>query len=573
MANSSSFSRSRSQRGLLQQFFPITAWLPNYPRSELRSDLIAGLAIWALTVPQALAYAGIAGVPPVAGLYAVPLAMIAYAFLGTSRTLSVGPDSATALLSATTISALAVAGTSEHMTLTAVLAMLVGVFFLLFGLLRLGWVANFLATPVLKGFTQGLAVIIILGQVPKLLGIEGGKGYFFRQLWAIVSRLPQAHPMTVIVGLLSLLLLFNLPRIAPKAPASLITVIVAILAVSLFNLDAKGVDVVGTIQTGLPPLTLPTIPLTQLQLLIPGALTIALVGYAESVAVAKTSAEVTGEEINSNQELVALGVANLGAGFSSGFVSMGSLSRGSVILAAGGRSQVVSLVNAGLVILTLLVLMPLFRNLPQATLGALVIEAMVRSLKPQYVKKLRHIRIQEFRLFLIAFLGELFLGVFPGIALGVILSLLQIIRRGSYPGAAVLGKKPGKELYLNRNVYPQLETIPGLLIYRFDAQLVFINAPHFVTQLRQFIAESDLPVQQVLISAETINDIDTTGIDQLLKLHQELTKQEITLTFAHVHSRVREMLNRSGATDVIGKDHFYESISDGTDAFIQSMQD
>ncbi|HEY9660281.1 MAG TPA: SulP family inorganic anion transporter, partial [Allocoleopsis sp.] len=261
MAQSSSTARiHQSSKGTLQQFLPITAWLPHYPRSGLRSDLIAGAAIWALTVPQALAYAGIAGMPPVAGLYAVPLAMIAYAFLGTSRTLSVGPDSATALLSATTISALATAGTNEHITLTSVLAMLVGVFFLLFGLLRLGWVANFLATPVLKGFTHGLAIIIILGQIPKLLGIEAGKGYFFRQLWAIVSRLPQAHPMTIIVGVLSLLLLFSLPRLTPKAPASLITVIVAILAVSLFNLEAKGVDVVGRIQTGLPPLTLPTIP-------------------------------------------------------------------------------------------------------------------------------------------------------------------------------------------------------------------------------------------------------------------------------------------------------------------------
>lgn len=570
MAKSSGVHQSPKEK--LQQFLPIIAWLPQYPRSSLGSDLIAGFAIWALTVPQALAYAGIVGVPPVAGLYAVPLAMIAYAFLGTSRTLSVGPDSATALLSATTVGALVIAETSEHTLLTAVLAMLVGVFFLLFGLLRLGWVANFLATPVLKGFTHGLAVIIILGQIPKLLGIEAGKGHFFQQLWAIVTRLPQSHPMTVMIGLLSLLLLFTLPRIAPKAPASLITVIMAILGLSLFNLEAKGVNVVGTIQTGLPPLTLPTISLEQLQKLIPGALAIALVGYAESIAVAKTSAETTGEEIRPNQELVALGIANLGAGFSSGFVGMGSLSRGTVILAAGGRSQVVSLVNAILVILTLLVLMPLFRDLPQTTLAALVIVAMVQSLKPEYVKKLRRIRVEEFRLFTIAFLGELLLGVFPGIALGVILSLLQVIRRGSFPPTAVLGKKPGKEIYLDRTLSTEVETIPGLLIYQFDSLLAFANAPHFASQLRQYIAESDPPVQQVLINAETINDIDTTGIEQVLKLHQELNKRGIRLTFAHIHNRVRGMLKRSGAIDIIGADHFYESISDGVDAFLQSAR-
>lgn len=560
----------QTSHGWLQQLLPITVWLPLYPRSGLRSDLIAGFAIWALTVPQALAYAGIAGVSPVAGLYAIPLAMIAYAFFGTSRTLSVGPDSATALLSATTVGALAVAGTSEHTTLTAVLAMIVGGLFLLFGTLRLGWVANFLATPVLKGFTHGLAVIIILGQIPELLGIQAGKGNFVQQLWAIATRLPQAHPMTIIVGLLSLLLLFSLPRFAPKAPASLITVIVAILAVSLFKLETQGVEVVGTIHTGLPPLTLPAISLEQLQKLIPGALAIALVGYAESIAVAKTSAEITEEEIRPNQELVALGVANLGAGFSSGFVGMGSLSRGSVILAAGGRTQVVSLVNAVLVILTLLVLMPLFRNLPQATLGALVIEAMVRSLKPQYVQKLRRIRVEEFRLFAIAFLGELFLGVFPGIAWGVILSLLQIIRRGSYPPTAVLGKRPETGFYGDVTQYPDAETVPGLLIYRFDALLAFINALHFVTQLRRYIAESHPPVQQVLISAETINDIDTTGIDQILRLHQELSRQGIKLTFARVHSRVQVMLNRSGATDAIGIDNFFDSILDGVTAFQQT---
>ncbi|HEY9644680.1 MAG TPA: STAS domain-containing protein, partial [Coleofasciculaceae cyanobacterium] len=228
--------------------------------------------------------------------------------------------------------------------------------------------------------------------------------------------------------------------------------------------------------------------------------------------------------------------------------------------------------NALLVLLTLLVLMPLFRNLPQATLAALVIEAMVRSLKPQYAKKLRHIRREEFRLFLTAFLGQLFLGVFPGIALGVILSLLQIIRRGSYPHTAVLGKKPGKEVYLDYSVYPDVESIPGLLIYRFDALLVFANAPHFATQLRRYIAESDPPVQQVLISAETISDIDTTGIDQLLKLHQELTRQGITFTLARVHSRVRGMLNRSGAEAAIGTDHFYDSIADGVAAFTESTR-
>jgi len=245
MASKAESKSTGGTRNLLHRYVPITAWLPGYQRDWLRADLLAGLAVWAMTIPQAMAYASIAGVPAVYALYTVPLAMIAYAIFGTSRTLSMGPESALAILSAATVGALAVQGSEEYLALTFALALIVGVVFVIFGLLRLGWVANFMANPVLKGFMQGLALVIIVGQVPKLFGVSGGDGNFFQELWAIITQLPQANPATTIIGLTSLVLLFALKRFAPKLPGALITVILAILAVTIFDLTAYGVDIVG----------------------------------------------------------------------------------------------------------------------------------------------------------------------------------------------------------------------------------------------------------------------------------------------------------------------------------------
>jgi len=557
------------KKSFLHQFVPITDWLPKYQRGWLRTDLLAGLAVWALTVPQAMAYAGIAGVPVVYGLFAVPLAMIAYAVFGTSRTLSIGPESAVAILSAATVGTLAAQGSDEYLELTFALALLVGVLFLIFGILRLGWVSNFLANPVLKGFMQGLALIVIVGQLPKIFGVEGGSGNFFQELWAIIIQLPQTSLLTMIIGLASLALLFVLKRFTPGAPGALITVILAILVTTIFDLADYGVDVVGMVETTLPPLGFPDVTFEDLVALVPGALAIVMVGYTKSLGMAKTAAETTREKIDSNQELIALGFSNASAGFSSGFVVAGSMSRTTVGLGAGGRTQLVSLVNAGLVILTLVFLMPLFQNLPQATLGALVIYAMITLMDLGYFRRLYNVSRSEFWYSMVAFLGELFLGVLPGVLLGVIMSLLVLIRRVTRPGTAVIGRMPDKETYRDSTLYPEVETVDGLLIFRFDNALIFSNAEFFSSELEKNITDSEMPIREVLVNAETINDLDTTGADQLILLQRELALEGIKLSFAEVHDPVREMMRHTGVEETIGPENYHGSVDDGVRAFLK----
>jgi SulP family sulfate permease len=520
-----------------------------------------------------MAYAGIAGVPAVYGLYTVPFAMIAYAIFGTSRTLSVGPDSATAIISAAIVGLYVAQGSEEFLVVTATLALVVGLLFLLFGLLRLGWVADFLANPVMKGFMQGLALVVIVGQLPKLFGVEGGEGNFFQELWAIVTQLPEANPATIVVGFASLALLIALKQIIPRAPAALITVILAVLATTIFDLTNYGVEVVGTVETGLPPLGIPDINLEGLASLLPGALAILMVGYAESLGATKTAAASTGEEIDPNQELVALGLSNVGSSISSGFVVAGSLSRTSVVIGSGGRSQFVSLINAALVILTLLFLMPFFKNLPEATLGAIVIHAMTGMLNPSYFRRLYRISRSEFSVSLLTFLSELIFGILLGVLLGVALSLLALIHRASRPGTAIIGRMPDEETYRDITLHPDVLTVPGLLIFRFDNALFFPNAEYFSKEVWRYIRAADVPVQEVMINAETMNVIDTTGADHLIKLHDELRDEGIMLSLAHVKDKVRDMMQAAGAVEVIDPDNIYEDISDGVQAFIKRTED
>ena len=548
---------------------PILVWLPRYDRTWLRPDLIAGLAIWAVTVPQSLAYAGIAGVPAVYGLYTVPLAMVGYAIFGTSRTLSVGPDSATVVLSAVTVGALVAQGSDDYIALSATLALLVGVLFVIFGLLRLGWVANFLSHPVMKGFIQGLALIVIVGQLPKLFGIEGGDGNFFEQLWVIITSLAESNLATVAVGFASLALLYALKRYIPKAPSALITVILAILVVTVFNLEESGVDVVGTIDTGLPPIGLPGGNFDQLSALIGGAMAIVLVGYTESLGAANAAAATTGEEIDPNQEMIALGASNLGSGLSSGFVAAGSLSRTSVVVDSGGKSQMVSLANAFLVLLTLIFLMPFFQNLPQATLGAIVIQAMMGMVDLDYFRRMYRISKPEFVYASATFLGELLVGVLFGVLMGVIISLLVIIRRTSRPNTATIGKIPGEETFRDVKLHPEAKTYPGLLIFRFDSELYFPNADYFSSEVRRHIAEAAELVREVLVNAEEINGIDTTGVDQLIKLREDLDKLNIRFGMAHVKGAVRDLMSVTGAVEAIGDENIFESVQDGINDFLE----
>ncbi|MFA9434738.1 MAG: SulP family inorganic anion transporter, partial [Deltaproteobacteria bacterium] len=294
---SADYLSGKEDKSFLQRYVPITHWLPNYNRAWLRPDLIAGIAVWAMTIPQALAYAGIAGVPLENALYTVPLAMLAYAIFGTSRTLSMGPESALAIMSAATVGVYAAQGTEEYLTLTIALAFVIGILFVIFGLFRMGWVANFMANPVLKGLLGGIALVVIAGEASKLVGVSGTDGNFFQDAWAIIIQLPQAHLVTTIVGVSSLVLLYVFKRFTPKLPGPFIVVLLAILVSSVFALYEVGVAIVGQVEAGIFPLGLPDVTLEVIIKLVPGALGIVLVGYAQSYGMAKEAADTTGEEL------------------------------------------------------------------------------------------------------------------------------------------------------------------------------------------------------------------------------------------------------------------------------------
>src|SRR6516164_5525091 len=450
---------------IAQRLLPILGWFPSYERAWLLPDVLAGVAVWAVMVPEGMAYSSIVGVPPIMGLYTIIPPLIVYALLGTSRVLVVGPDTATGLISALTVGAVVAQGTAEFNTITSTLAILIGALFLLFGALRMGWVAAFIPTPVMRGFIEGLVLVTIIGQVPHLLGINGTSGNFFEKFWFVLGHLPDVTLAPALTGLLCLAAMLLLRHLVPRVPAPLVVAAVALILVSLLGGEAAGVSVVGHLPSGLPHLTAPDLDPRILRELAPGALAIVLIGYAEALGGAKAAA-TQGDGIDPNQELVAHGPANILSGLFGGFLVVGSLSKTSVAMAAGARSQLANLVAALFCFLTLVLLTPLFRGMPHPTLAAIVIAAMLHLSKPAYLRDLLPRSRCEITIALIVVAGELTLGVLQGIALGVVLSLLLVIYRASHPHGAILGQVPGTEAYRNVERHPEAITFPGLLIWR-----------------------------------------------------------------------------------------------------------
>jgi high affinity sulfate transporter 1 len=446
---------------------------------------------------------------------------------------------------------------------------LIGVFFLLFGVLRMGWVAAFIPTPVMRGFIEGLVCITIIGQVPHLLGIEGASGNFFTKLWFVLRHLSDASLAPVLTGSLSLLAMLVLRHLAPRIPAALVVAVVATILVGLLEGEAAGVSVVGNLPSGLPHLVLPNLDLAVWRELVPGALAIVLVGYAEALGGAKAAAMQTGGDVDPNQELVAHGPANILSGLFGGFLVVGSLSKTSVAMAAGARTQLANLVAAVLSFLTLVLLTPLFRGMPHPALAAIVIAAMLHLSKPAYLRHLSARSRSEFALAAIVVVGELTLGVPHGILLGVALSLLMLIYLASHPQGALLGQLPGEEAYRDVRRHPEAITFPGLLIWRIGGDLFFASIAHLDEGLKAALAANRPPAKQVLLDADTVNFIDTSACDTLLNIIKELQGQGITFAFARVRDEVRERLRVAGIEAVVGSTNFYERVTDGVRAWQQ----
>jgi SulP family sulfate permease len=554
---------------VVQRLLPIVGWLPGYRRDWLLPDILAGLAVWAVMVPEGMAYAGIVGVPPIMGLYTLVPPLFAYALLGTSRLLVVGPDTATGLISALTVGAIATQGTADFNTLTSTLAVLIGIFFLLFGALRMGWVAAFIPTPVMRGFIEGLVCVTVIGQVPHLLGIEGTSGNFFAKLWFVLQHLLDAPLAPVLTGLLSLAGMVLLRHLAPRVPAALVVAIVATILVGLLGGTTAGISVVGDLPSGLPHFALPDLNPSMLGDLAPGALAIVLVGYAEALGGAKAAAMQTGGDIDPNQELVAHGPANILSGVFGGILVVGSLSKTSVAMAAGAHTQLANLVAAIFCFLTLVLLTPLFQGMPHPALAAIVIAAMLHLSKPSYLNELLARSRWEFAIVAVVIAGELTLGVLQGIALGVALSLLMLTYRTSHPQGAVLGQLPGMEAYRDIRLHPEALTFPGLLIWRPGGDLFYASIGHFSEALKAALAVSHPPAKEVLLDADSVNFIDTSACDELLNCIKELQSQGIAFAFARVRDQVRERMRLGGIEAVVGSANFYERVTDGVRAWQQ----
>jgi high affinity sulfate transporter 1 len=529
--------------------------LRGYRRDWLRSDVIAGLTVWAVLVPEALAYATIAGVSPVVGLYAAPGALILYAALGSSRQLVTGPMAATAALSAATVGDVVASHSGQFAQATVALALCVGAAAVIAGITRLGFLAGFISEPVLKGFIVGLALTIIVGQVPKLFGVEKGTGNFFEQAWHFIGQLGSIDALTLVVGAGSLALVLGLRRVAPAVPGSLVAVLLGIAVVKLFGLD---VDIVGPIHSGLPSLGLPDVSASEYGRLAGGAVGVMLIGFAESLGAAKTYAAHDHSEIDANRELLGLGAANLAAGVCSGMVVNGSLSKTAVNASAGARTQLSGLVVALMTVITLLLLTGLFESLPEATLAAVVVTALIElvdfpalaDLYRVYTRRLGRAygvaARPDFIAAVAAMLGVLVFDTLPGLVIGISASLLLLLYRSSRPRVAVLGRVPATDgQFADVERHPENVEVAGVKVLRVESGLFFANADHVRARIRAQAAATE--VRAVVLDAESMAFIDVSAARMLSALTEELARSGVRLLIAHDIGQVRDVLRRTGA--------------------------
>jgi high affinity sulfate transporter 1 len=562
-------TKQKSKR-TLKSFFPILSWLPKYKTSWLSPDTIAALTVWALLVPEAMAYAGIAGMPPEYGLYAAPLALLGYAIFGTSKHMNVGPSSTVAALSFSTLAGLGLAsGSEEWIAMTAALAIMTGLFLVIGGLLRLGVLADFLSRPVLDGFIVGVAITIVVGQLDKVLGYEvESELEFIPDILLIISELSMTHWPTLVVGLVSLALLFIIEKYLPKVPAAITVLVLAIVVSALLDFESLGIHIVGEIPAGLPDFGMPGITLDQLASLIPGALAIMLVAYSESIATARAYASKFNYKVDADQEFIGLGAANLGSGFSTSFVVDGSLSKTAASVGAGAKTQMVSIIAAIAVLITAVALTPLFRTLPEATLGAIVIHAVWHLINFRKIRKYRSITSLDFWTALVAMLGVLAVGILEGLLIAVFLGLLGLLYASKSRTSAVLAKVPGQEIYRSLENNPEGETYPGLLIARFEGSLFFANAPDMADEIRYGVEVTEPSPRVVLVDFESITEVDATALITIGELNEELERAGTDLRLARVRAHVLELMRTTELDKDIGPEYIYDSVHAGVNAFL-----
>lgn len=545
----------------MKKVFPLFESLQNYKRSDLQGDLFAGLTVGVLLIPQGMAYSLLAGLPPIYGLYASTLPLILYALFGTSRQLSVGPMAMISLLVLSGVSQANPDSPEQFLQYAILLAFMVGLMQMLMGLLKMGFLVNFLSRPVIAGFNTAAALIIALSQMKHLLDIDLPKGQTHELLIGIVRNWQDINLPTFVMGLIAILVLFGIRKINKKIPGPLIVVFLGILVVFLGGLDAEGIRIIKDIPDGLPKFSLPIFSFEALEALLPSAVVISLVGFMQSIAVAKAIQDMhKNYEIEPNRELIALGFANIGAAFFSGFPVTGGMSRSAVNNDAGAKTGLASIFSAVLILLTLQFFTQYFYYLPYSVLAALIMVSVIGMVNIKEGRYLWKTNRKDFLLFMVTILATLFWGIEEGIILGISLSMLIVLYNVSYPHVAELGRVPGTKVFRNIKRFEELETWEDILIMRFDAQLYFANLNYFKDKLSQYLQRKP-QTRFVILDFKPINNMDSSAVHMMKDLIENYKARNIAVLFADVKGPVRDILKKTGIMEMVGEDRIFLSVN------------
>jgi SulP family sulfate permease len=550
---------------------PVVETVRNYDGSTLKGDLNAGITVGIMLIPQGMAYAILAGLPPVYGLYASLVPLIIYALFGTSRQLAVGPVAMVSLLVIAGVGEIADVGSGRFIQLAILTALGVGLVQFLMGLFRMGFLVNFLSHPVLSGFTSAAAIIIGASQIKNLLGVDLPRtNYVHEILIGLAGKLSQIDLITTVIGIGSIVAIVLIRKWKKTFPSALVVVILGTLFTYLFGLNQAGVSIVGEIPEGLPTFDAGFVNLSDLQLLIPIILVISLVSYMESIAVAKAIANKHGYKVDANKELVGLGLANIGGSFFQSFPTTGGFSRTAVNDQSGAKTTLAAIVSAGIIGLTVLFLTPLFYYLPSAVLAAIIMVAVAGLFDYQEMLNLFKTDKKDLAMLLITFVATLALGIEEGIGIGVLISLALVIYSSSKPHNAELGRLGESKTFRNINRYEEANITEDVMIYRFDAPIYFANVEHFRESINHRIADHSDDLELVILDASAINNIDSTGVHMLTELIQDLNQKGVRFYIAGAIGPVRDKLMKSGVVELMGRDTYFFDVDEALEYYRKS---
>jgi sulfate permease, SulP family len=547
----------QSRASGLKKLFTVFEWLPNYKSEYLRFDLIAALSVWALLVPQGMAYSSIAGVPPQYGLYAALGSLVGYALFASSGQVITGPSAAIAAVSASVVTLWASEGSDEWIAYTATLAVSAGVIYVLLGLLKMGWVSHFLSGAVLAGFVFGFGFGLIVDQTPKILGTPKEQGSYFDVLRGVISDISDTSGTTLTVGVLSILLLLVFRRFLPTLPRTIVVVVIGIVVSNLLSLEDHGVTIVGEIPDSLPSFVWPDLPPVRFAEIVFASLAIIFIGYSESLASAKEEARKLNYEIDASQEMVGQGMANIGSGLVGGYPVEGSLSKTTVADMAGQKTQLASLICAGLILLTILLLSGFFTALPDAVLGAVVIDAGISLIKFQEFRFYR-LSNRDFAAFMACALVVFFVGVLAGVIAGVAIALLLLVVSASKTPTRQMAYDKDHDVYVHTDQHPGAELVPGILIVGVNGPLFFADADNFRGSVEQLVKETH--PRFVVVDLTVVATLDMDGIRALLQLADDLRGRNVTMLLVHVDAEHLELMRRTGALDELGADNIHSTV-------------